>query len=438
MQHLFPPRAPRAARRGDPDHETKARTAWQRGRAALLAGALGVLLAATGAQAQSVSTYTFAVTTTTYTDISGTGTAITTLPDNNNGTSAEQNIGFALTYGGSSCTRFMLNSNGFIKLGTTGMTGPSSNALFAAGRTNTTNNAFSSTNAADQAIISATNTDWTGGTFHVLTTGAAGSRVTTIQFRNLSDNWGTQQYQAVNFQIILTEGTNTVVIKHGTWTQSAVNTTASFLASATGLKGATGNVRSISKGSGTASTAATAGTSAVSTWSFTRSTVPVFATTYTFTPPAGVPFAIGTITSAQPFTTNVEKNSIDNPVLRLTVPTTGNAGNLTLNSLTVTTPNTSATVSGVKLWYSTSITFSTATATQLGTTQSVSGGVATFSGLTQVLTLATAYLHVTFDIANTATIGQTVDASITDGDIIITADGGATAPGRRTVADPAG
>lgn len=435
MQQLFPPRAPRPARRGDPDHETKARTVWQRGRAALLAGALG-LLAATSAQAQFVSTYAYAVTTTTYTDISGTGTAITTTPNNNDGTSAEQPIGFTLTFGGNSYTRFMLNSNGFIKLGTAGMTGPSSDALFGT-RTTTTGGVFTSTNTADQAIISATNTNWTGGTFHRLTTGTAGSQVTTIQFAGMSDNWGTQQYQNANFQIILTEGSNVVQIKHGTWTQSTANTTASFIASSAGLKGASGNVRALSKASTTVSNTAsvTVTTTTTTTWSFTRSTVPVSGTTYTFTPPAGSPLTIGTITGVQPFTTNVETGSVDNPVLRVVVPITGNAGTLTLNSLTVTTPNNSATVSGVKLWYSTSATFATGTATQLGTTQTISGGTATFAGLSQQFTLATSYLHVTFNIAGTATVGQTVDASITSGDIIITADAGAAAPGGQPNAD---
>lgn len=443
MHTPFPPRAPRPPHRGDPEYQTKAQAAWKRCRAAFLTAAFG-LVAASGALAQ-VSGYTFAVGTEAYVDLGTNGTALGApegITSNDDDTSVELPIGFNFTYGGSTFTRFMVNTNGFIKLGTVGMTGPSSDALYGT-RTGATGNAFSSANAADINIISATNTDWNSGTggaeFRYFLTGSVGSRTLTVQWKNMADDWGTQQFQSANFQVILTEGANSVKIKHGTWTQSA-STTSSFIGTAAGLKGATGNVRSLSKLSSTATSAATAATSTTTLWSIARATVPVSGTLYTFAPPAAVPRSISSLTGSHPFTTNVEKNSTDNVILRLDVGTAGNAGTLTLNSVTVSTPNTSATVSGAKLWFSTSTTFSTTTATQLGSLQAIASGSATFSGLTQQFTAATSYLYVTFDIAGTATLGQTIDASVVDGDIVISADAGATNPGGQPLAEinPAG
>ena len=447
MHQSFPPRVPRPAQRGDPEFKTMAQAAWTRCRAVFLASAFG-LLAVNSAQAQ-VSGYSYAYTAGVYTDLGATGTAIT-VANNNDATSAAIPIGFNFSYNGATFTRFMLNTNGFIKLGTVGMSGPSRDDLFGQGRTSTANSTFSSTDPADENIIAATNTDWNtgvGGTeYRYLTAGAPGSRTTTIQWKNVGDNWGNQQYQAANFQLILTEGTNSIQIKHGTWTINAASTNA-YLNTYAGLKGNSGNVRSLAKSSSSLTSTATAATSTGTTWSIARPSppavtgnhIPTSGTTYTFAPPAPIPRALGTLVGVQPFTTNVEKNSTDNPVLRVTVPTTGNSGSLTLNDVTVTTPNTAATVSSVKLWYSSSATFSTATAVLLGTT-TVSFNSAVFTGLTQALTLPTAYLHVTFDIAGSATIGQTVDASIIAGDIVITADGGATPPGGQPGADidPAG
>ena len=424
-----------------------AQAAWTRCRAVLLASAFG-LLAASSAQAQ-VSGYSYAYTAGVYTDLGATGTAIT-VANQNDATSAELPIGFNFSYNGATFTRFMLNTNGFIKLGTPGMSGPSRDNLFGTGRTSTASSTFSSIDAADENIITASNTDWNagvGGTeYRYFTTGTPGSRTTTIQWKNVGDNWGNQQYQAANFQLVLSEGTNTIQIKHGTWTINAASTNA-YLNTYAGLKGSSGNVRSLAKSSSALTSTATASTTTGTTWSIARPTppavignhIPTSGTTYTFTPPAPVGRAITGITGSHPFLTNVELGSADNVLLRTIVTTTGNSGTLTLNSLKVTTPNTSATVSAVKLWSSASATFSTATSTLLGST-TVSFNEAEFVGLTQQFTTATSYLYVTFDIAPGATLGQTVDASIISGDIVITADGAAVPPGGQPGADidPAG
>jgi hypothetical protein len=57
-------------------------------------------------------------TTGTYTDLGTTGTAIT-VANNDDANSAATPIGFTFNFNGTSFTDFSLNTNGFIKLGTT-------------------------------------------------------------------------------------------------------------------------------------------------------------------------------------------------------------------------------------------------------------------------------------------------------------------------------
>ncbi|RYE16644.1 MAG: fibronectin type III domain-containing protein, partial [Sphingobacteriales bacterium] len=107
------------------------------------------------------------------------------------------------------------------------------------------------------------------------------------------------------------------------------------------------------------------------------------------------------------------------------IPVTGNNGNLTLTALKVTSRNTTdadIATNGVKLWTGTS----NAPVSELAA-QSFNGGVAAFSNLTKALTSGTNYLWVTYNMASTSIVGNTVDASIEAGDITITSANGATA-----------
>lgn len=170
----------------------------------------------------------------TYTDLESNGALIATA-NNDNANSEAQNIGFSFQYNGQAFTQFVLNTNGYIKLGATA---PSSAALL---------NPFSSTNATDVNIIAPSSyadlyaaEDQTVNptSFRVATTGAQGSRVCTIQFKNLRDKAsGTTpaQTNTLQFQIKLYEGSNVIELVYGTWTPSAAAATSQ--AFVVGIKG---------------------------------------------------------------------------------------------------------------------------------------------------------------------------------------------------------
>ena len=161
---------------------------------------------------------------TTYTDLGTTGTAIT-VANNDNASSAPQNIGFTFNFNGQNFTQFILNTNGFIKLGST----PLSNQ-------DIWDNIYASTVPDPNLISAASGIDLQGAAdqtanpteFRVATTGTAPNRVTTIQFENLSDKAtviGTTtipaQFTTMNFQIRLYEGSNNIDLVYGTWSPSA-------------------------------------------------------------------------------------------------------------------------------------------------------------------------------------------------------------------------
>jgi hypothetical protein len=185
----------------------------------------------------------------TYTDLGTTGTAIATT-ETDNANSAAQAIGFTFNYNGQAFTQFVLNTNGYIKLGATP---PSSAALISP--------FLDDRNPADINIIAASsNIDLTGATdqaaapteFRVATTGAAGARVCTIQFKNLRDKNSSAarlaQFATMQFQIKLFEGSNNIELQYGTWTASA-NPAGTANASSQpfliGLKGASSNPSNI-------------------------------------------------------------------------------------------------------------------------------------------------------------------------------------------------
>ena len=173
----------------------------------------------------------------TYTDLNTTGTVIST-PNTDDANSAAQNIGFSFSYNGASFTQFVLNTNGFIKLGAVAPTA--------------TNDIDALLNSTDANIIApASGVDLQGAAnqatnpteFRVATTGAPGSRVCTIQFENLRDkataNTGgtptNPQFATMQFQVKLYEGSNTIEFVYGTWT--ATTNTRAVQPFLIGLKG---------------------------------------------------------------------------------------------------------------------------------------------------------------------------------------------------------
>jgi len=153
-----------------------------------------------------------------------------------------------------------------------------------------------------------------------------------------------------------------------------------------------------------------------------------------------VPKSLTSITGNQASTNVVMTGSANQEILRLDFAVTGSTGTLNLNSIVVTSNNTSdADISNVKLFRTSTTTFSTAN--QVGTSQAFSGGTATFSSLSYDLPgSATTYLWVAYDISGSATINNTVDAKITVNSIDVA---GSTYPaseiapaGTRTIKGP--
>ena len=194
-------------------------------------------------------------TTGTYTDLGTSGSAITTKFTSgtltyDEDTSSVQNIGFAFTYNGSSFTQFVLNTNGFIKLGSSAPANSYDVSLAAYLEAN---------------IIAPFNLDLEGGTspeYRVSTSGAVGSRVCTIQFKNLRDyppspfTAGTNQYTSINFQIRLYESSNNIEFVYGTFTPTT--TLSTFTPATAGIRGSDAtNAVNVTKASATAWASAT-------------------------------------------------------------------------------------------------------------------------------------------------------------------------------------
>ncbi|OON66800.1 T9SS type A sorting domain-containing protein [Hymenobacter sp. CRA2] len=206
-----------------------------------LLGLLGFAGTAANAQVLGYTVATAQNVTGTYNDLGATGTAIVTA-NNDDATSQPQQIGFTFRYNSQQFTEFVLNTNGFIKLGNTS---PSADNLIN----------FLTNSPADVNIISAAggvdlqaaaNQSPSPTEYRMVTTGTAPNRVCTIQFKNVADKAtvsGTTtipaQFVSMQFQIKLYETTNNIELVYGTWTpNSATATGQPFLI---GLKGSTPN-----------------------------------------------------------------------------------------------------------------------------------------------------------------------------------------------------
>ncbi|HEX8329897.1 MAG TPA: T9SS type A sorting domain-containing protein [Hymenobacter sp.] len=196
----------------------------------------------------------------TYTDLGTTGTAIATA-STDDANSAATPIGFTFNYNGTAFTDFVLNTNGFLKLGTTA---PSAAALFLQeSNTPTIPNPISSTNAADVNIVAPFNMDLSAGTatggteYRVVTTGISPNRVCTIQWKNVADKTVLYdlQYNSISFQVKLYETTGNIEFVYDTAVQGTNPDDYRF--AIVGLKGsssASGQTVLVNKG-GTGTTA---------------------------------------------------------------------------------------------------------------------------------------------------------------------------------------
>ncbi|MDU0372616.1 T9SS type A sorting domain-containing protein [Hymenobacter endophyticus] len=242
----------------------------------------------------------------TYTDLGTTGTAITTAnTDDDN--SATTPLGFTFQFNGQSFTDFVLNTNGIIRLGTAA---PSATNLFGVYENGQAPGVdpITSTSAADVNLIAPFNFDLeagsaTGGTeYRVSTTGTAPNRVTTIQWKNVSDKAGgnAKQYASFNFQVKLYETTNNIEFVYG---PAVAATTGTDIARypTVGIKGSGSAAGQTVLGNRTSSAAAWSTTAFItgvyttSTHNFRRSTTPDVGRTYRFRPQLANDASVATI-----------------------------------------------------------------------------------------------------------------------------------------------
>ncbi|GAA4389733.1 hypothetical protein GCM10023186_37280 [Hymenobacter koreensis] len=210
--------------------------------AALLAvGATG------GAQAQTLNYSLFGAQNVagTYTDLGTAGTVISTA-NTDDANSAATPIGFTFNYNGTDFTDFVLNTNGFLKLGTAAPTGPS---YFPTAQA-TASTAAGPLTSTDTNLLLPLNEDLEAGTspaeYRIAVTGTAPNRVATIQWKNVSDkarNNGAatptligKQLTNISFQVKLYETTNQIEFVYGSATPGPVAGD-NFKAFAVGIKG---------------------------------------------------------------------------------------------------------------------------------------------------------------------------------------------------------
>jgi Secretion system C-terminal sorting domain/Ig-like domain CHU_C associated len=256
---------------------------------AALIGVVGLGLAA---QAQ-VSTYSFSQTSGTYTAVSG-GTVLG-IPGNDDTSFPDNPIGFTFWYNGTAYTKFSVNANGFLALGSTVLSSYNSLSL------GSTNNVISAQNADIQG-------DATNGNLQFITTGTAPNRTLVVQWTNYDDYPSSSGTDVYNFQIRLSETSNVVNVVYGT---TSSNQLAGLFE--VGLRGASSadfNNRLVTNGVQTWATSI-AGTANSSTCEMNVGLVPASGQTYTWTPPAS-PAAPTTLTFTAVTQSAMTLNWVDN------------------------------------------------------------------------------------------------------------------------------
>ncbi len=172
-----------------------------------------------------------------YVDLDTNGIVIVTT-EFDNANSDPVDIGFSFEYMCQPFSQFILNTNGFIKLGNTP---PSTAALFYDSARTVSGGIFNTNDTADVNILSALNMDLTAGTdmpeYRVNTSGEAPDRICTIQFKNVREAVGDiiPQFDNMQFQIKLYETTNAIEFVYGDWIPSGNDT--DLRPVACGLKG---------------------------------------------------------------------------------------------------------------------------------------------------------------------------------------------------------
>jgi len=182
----------------------------------------------------------FSTAASTYTDL-GTNGSVVTMNNIDNGFSTPISIGFTFRFNGTDYDSLVMYVDGFVKLGSDTA---SSNLLYTTFTQPPSAGPFSSTVGRDSNLIAPFGQDlWNRGgaqasEFRIHTSGFAGSRICTIQWKNVSDkvqNGVDSQYDTINFQLKLYETSNWIEFVYGRWVPSTNPSNARF--GAVGLKG---------------------------------------------------------------------------------------------------------------------------------------------------------------------------------------------------------
>ena len=149
----------------------------------------------------------------------------------------------------------------------------------------------------------------------------------------------------------------------------------------------------------------------------------------------------GSLNVTQGSTDYVVAGTLNNEVLRLNARVFGNTGDLKLNTLTVTSLNTSdddIPAGGVKLFRTASSQFYNAV--QIGTASSFEGGVAVFENIDHIFNTGNNWFWVACDISDAAEQGNIIDFMLEAGSVIIGDQqlplSDASPPGSRSVLEP--
>lgn len=268
-----------------------------------LLAALGLgVLSAVPAHAQL--DYTFTNTTSTWSSIYGAGGGTSISGDLQNGDpdddiTFDEPIGFNFNYQGVDYDRFILDTNGFLTLGTI-----EPEDIFGTSPTATTGSILREVAWQNNHSLAVFNMDVIPGNqgqndYLYKLTGSPGSRVLTVEWHDVGEYTGTgyppAQFNSFSFQVKLYEGSNRIEYVYGPMVVTA-NTPTAKVASV-GLRGQSplaGQVIFLSKASGTAWSAAAVGvvpaggygggTFAVNAHNYRNSAPPAVGQTYRFTP----------------------------------------------------------------------------------------------------------------------------------------------------------
>lgn len=188
----------------------------------------------------------FTATLATYNDLGTNGDTIV-VSNYDDAFSAPLPIGFTFNFNGAPYDSFIFSTNGFIKLGSIL---PSRQFLFTTFAQPPQNGPFTAATsptplASDSSFLFAFGQDLVADTniasmprYRYYTDGTIGSRVCTIQWKNVKDKFQNATvglYDSIDFQIKLYEGSNIVEFVYGTWSTSIVASAVRF--SAIGIVG---------------------------------------------------------------------------------------------------------------------------------------------------------------------------------------------------------